>query len=634
MIDSYTHRYGTYLLTVLVEPSKDDVDATSWSYSRYETKVFPFIFNPLFIVEDAVPATDLNSISDIGTQQGDHAHFSMDSDHDRTSFRPANVPHENLMPSVGGTHMLEAPPPPPGNSGIAFDAIAAEQEDLRDARESLMGFRFRLRTKRRELRVAREKAGSKAGTAINLVRRYLQEQGIELPADITSVFSEVDVLRDELGMQEVDYEESEEKFNSEEWKYTQEEEDVIEALTAYRPPSPVLPTHTISGVHAVPNTLPHADRYLEPEGGLPMFRNPDNGQDEVMNAMINLPEPEGQVIGRPLAASSQLAPSRNRLAQFAEEPEFEHPQTRWPRTRDRINDWLWEIMTQSTFHKERLRDEHEWLELVARHWSSDGSQSFTFHTGDTTASEPLDNFPASVVAVDQPCTKQFEQDLGLPAFFGLPSSTDQGPADLASYPSGIALEDDEFTIETDDSNHCTSQHHTLNNYYTEPALVTTTQSGSFGDFLPARAVTEGYPLTKAASAPVSQGSHKEVQNGLLARSYTLDNLRGLSMAVSNPDVRVDSIHSEMSHKKSSGSLKTSVSVPEERDCLGWSSSLFIRVAPYKSKEPKADSWRLPLVWLGLVAGPKRPEEVPYSELVPFVTLPDTPFRLPGPSQSF
>jgi hypothetical protein len=631
VIHSCLHRYGTYLLTVRVAPSKDDVDATSWSYLRYETKVFPFIFNPLFIVVDAVPTTDLNSISDIGPQQGDHAHSSMDSDHNRTSFKPADVPREDAMPSVGGIDMLEAPPPPPCNGGFAFDAIAAEQEDLRDARESLMGFRFRLRTKRRELQVAREKAGSKAGTAINLVRRYLQEQGIELPADITSVFSEVDVLRDELGMQEVDYEESEEKFNSEEWKYTQEEEEVIEALTAYRPPSQVLPTHTLSGMHEVPDMLPDADKHLALEEGPPMFTNLTNGQDDVINVIDNRPESEGQVIGGSIPVFSQFAPSRNGLAQLTEGQKFGHPQEQWPRTRERINDWLWEIMTQSTFHKERLRDEHEWLKLVARHWSSDGLQSFTFHTGDTTASEPL-NKPASSVAVEQPWMKQFEQDLGLSALFDLPGSTDEGRADLASYPSGIALEDDEITVETDDKSHHTPQHSTLDNNYTEPASVTTAQSSSFGEFLPARAVTAGYPLTKAVSAPVSQGSYREVQNRLPARSYTSDNLRGLSMAVSNLDDRVDSIHSEMSHKKSSSSLKTPVSVLEERDCSAWSSSLFIRVD--KTQEPKADSWRLPLVWLGLVAGPKRPKEVPDSELFPFVTLPDTPFRLPGPSQSF
>jgi len=549
------------LLTVLVAPSKDDVNATSWSYSRYETKVFPFIFNPLFIVEDTVPATDLNSISDIGTQKGDHAHSSMDVDHDQTNFRPANFPHENVMPSVGAINMFGAPPPPPGNSGIAFDAIAAGQEDLRDARESLMGFRFRLRTKRRELQAAREKAGSKAGTAISLVRRYLQEQGIELPADITSVFSEVDVLRDELGMQEVDYEESEEKFNSEEWKYTQEEEDVVEALTAYRPPSPVLPTHNLAGLHEVPNLLPDPARHSAPEEGLHMFANPENGQHEVINAINNPinnpPEPEGQAIQASLAVLSQLAPPRNGLSKFAEEPEFEHPQTQWPRTSERINDWLWEIMTQSTFQKERLRDEqeHEWLKLVAHYWSSDGSQSLTFHTGDTTASELLTKLPASVVAVEQPWMKQFEQDLGNSALFSSPSSTDQGPADLASYPSDIALEGDEITVDMDGRNRNTSQNHILTSTYAEPALVMTTQSDSFGGCPPVRAVTVGGPLSKAASAPVFQGSDEESQN-VSPRSYASDSLYGLSLAVPNSDDRVDSIHSEMCHKKSSSSLET------------------------------------------------------------------------------
>ncbi|KAF2996445.1 hypothetical protein E8E13_003718 [Curvularia kusanoi] len=210
-----------------VRPPEENAGPMTWGYAQYEIKVFPFAFNPSFMVEDVIPEIDSNDSFGTNTQHVDHAQHPMDSNSDRTSSRHAEFP---LGAGRSSADILIPPPPPPGNSGISFDALAAEQEDLRDARESLLGFRFRLRSKRRELKLAREKAGSKAGEALTLTRRYLQEQGIEFTDEMIAVFSEVDTLRDELGIQEVNYEEVEAEFDSEEWKYTQQEEDVIETL--------------------------------------------------------------------------------------------------------------------------------------------------------------------------------------------------------------------------------------------------------------------------------------------------------------------------------------------------------------------------------------------------------------------
>jgi hypothetical protein len=107
--------------------------------------------------------------------------------------------------------------------------IEVEQEELRDARDSLVGSRFRLRTRRRELRATREQAVGQE--TFELMRRYFLVSGLGVPDEIESAWAGVDVIRDKLGGLEIDFEEAEEKYNVQEWQYTEKEKDFIEALS-------------------------------------------------------------------------------------------------------------------------------------------------------------------------------------------------------------------------------------------------------------------------------------------------------------------------------------------------------------------------------------------------------------------
>jgi hypothetical protein len=61
-----------------------------------------------------------------------------------------------------------------------LDRIEDRQENLRDARETLLGSRFRLQAQRRELLETRETAASQAGAVFNRLRQYLRELALDV----------------------------------------------------------------------------------------------------------------------------------------------------------------------------------------------------------------------------------------------------------------------------------------------------------------------------------------------------------------------------------------------------------------------------------------------------------------------
>jgi hypothetical protein len=105
------------------------------------------------------------------------------------------------------------------------------QEDLGDARDSLVGSRFRLRTRRRQLQTTHEQAVSQVGETSELMRRYLLSNELDLPNDLRSAWSRVDATRDTLGGLDADFEEEEENYNKEDWQYTLKERNFVESLS-------------------------------------------------------------------------------------------------------------------------------------------------------------------------------------------------------------------------------------------------------------------------------------------------------------------------------------------------------------------------------------------------------------------
>jgi hypothetical protein len=119
-----------------------------------------------------------------------------------------------------------------------LESVEDKKEELRDAREALLGSRFRLQVQRRDLTATRAIAASKAGAAFNYLRQYLAKLGADMPAEIESALSEAETLRNTLGVQEVEYDEAEKVYNLAEWRYTVEETQFMDQL---RSSAPVVP---------------------------------------------------------------------------------------------------------------------------------------------------------------------------------------------------------------------------------------------------------------------------------------------------------------------------------------------------------------------------------------------------------
>jgi hypothetical protein len=279
--------------------------------------------------------------------------------------------------------------------------IEVEQEELRDARDSLVGSRFRLRTRRRELRATREQAVGQVGETFELMRRYFLVSGLGVPDEIESAWAGVDVIRDRLGGLETDFEEAEEKYNVQEWQYTEKETDFIEALSKDTVASPE--GHLAAGLM----------RDLTRFSGDPLNTEATFDTD----AQLVLPSPSsataesnsgssdlGEAIGSeefthesPAKSRSQNNTSTNQLMRFQKHQSnmnMSHESLEWSVTLKNIDDWMFGALAVSSFHKRWLRsllprnelsDEELW-QLILRHWRSDIPDNSAFHTGDTTVS--------------------------------------------------------------------------------------------------------------------------------------------------------------------------------------------------------------------------------------------------------
>lgn len=302
-----------------------------------------------------------------------------------------------------------------------LDRIEDTHEELRDARDELVGSRFRLRTKRRELGAAHIKTVTQAGVGIDLLKRYLLDNNTQLPENIASVLSEVDELRDSLGKLEVEYEEAEEKYTLEEWRYTQKESKFVENLNAdglldnastnlsvnhvrtessrqlvFGPLDPTTTAVTTPHPICTPQNFPDALK---------------GSSDSSMLRDFEAEQPLTPVRRDPIPISQDVEHSPSPL-----QPNLEQglPSRRlsWSDTFEHINSWLWKTLESSSLERQRLNgmlvinnlSDDAMLNLVQKHWDSDISRGDVFHTGDTTKS-PEDTSDTTSVS---PMTKLLE----------------------------------------------------------------------------------------------------------------------------------------------------------------------------------------------------------------------------------
>jgi hypothetical protein len=290
-----------------------------------------------------------------------------------------------------------------------LERVGEKQEDLRDAREALLGSRFRLQVQRRELLATRSKAASHAGAAFNRLRQYLIELDIDLPDEIESAFSEAEAFRNTLGEQEVDYDEAEKAYDLEEWKYTAEEARFIDELPSSAP-APSQPDRSYPPFDGHEASLRFsfgpqdiANIVAESEGALylPLYRPdiPLESDDDLSDGQSTVPgdlyqhTPDSnelqdiKALKDPKAYSDGLVQSEG-LA-------IGHSRVKWAGTRRYIDEWLLNSLDTSELEKSRLKhstdgdglSDSEWWELLGQYWFLDTPEGSNYHTGDTTVSD-------------------------------------------------------------------------------------------------------------------------------------------------------------------------------------------------------------------------------------------------------
>lgn len=334
-----------------------------------------------------------------------HSNFNRDSQHKNPNEppKPAEVQHTfgSLPPPVD----FSGPGPYSGHA----QRIEDEQEDLRDARDDLVGHRFRLQSKRRELRILRETSSTRSGTAYSLIQQHLFKSGIELPSDIKEVLDEADELRNRFGMMENEYEKAEEDYNLEEWKYTQKETAFVENLPGNEPLSyqpfqrvfseagPAELTQFAIGSSDVPIVQrPVAASQSSDLGLLTTEIETDLcGVSEL--SILNIPPLRES---SPIKGSRKTEPPLRTISHTVKsrphsEADIDRARSNWSVTRKRIEEWLLGTLLGSTLQTTRLKemlpqspeDSETLRDLIIQHWDSDSPEISVFHTGETTISQ-------------------------------------------------------------------------------------------------------------------------------------------------------------------------------------------------------------------------------------------------------
>jgi hypothetical protein len=282
--------------------------------------------------------------------------------------------------------------------------IEVEQEELRDARDSLVGSRFRLRTRRRELRATREQAVGQVGETFELMRRYFLVSGLGVPDEIESAWAGVDVIRDKLGGLEIDFEEAEEKYNVQEWQYTEKEKDFIEALSKDTVASPEghLAAGLMRDLTRFSGDPLNTEASFDTDAQL-VLPSPSNTIAESDSESSDLGETMGsEEFTHELSAKLTVSRSQNntsteqlmRSRKHQSNINMSHESVEWSVTLKNIDEWMFGALAVSSFHQRWLRsllprselsDEELW-QLILRHWHSDTPDNSAFHTGDTTVS--------------------------------------------------------------------------------------------------------------------------------------------------------------------------------------------------------------------------------------------------------
>jgi hypothetical protein len=333
----------------------------------------------------------------------------------RSKIPPVMIYPPPPPPPISIAEMNAPPPPPPPmdlpnglHSSLApivprdasLDKLDNEQQSLRDLRDNLVGARFTLAAKRKELRDLHIDTGAKDGHAFNLLRQYLNEIGADVPPNISRALADASSLRDRLGLLEVDYDEAEARFNTLEWRYSRRETRFVEEVLNNK----LVPSETLDRSQSAENLeILQLTRFMERPNDdnsiasvLPASSDQTGiGSMEELSAFLaeqGLVVPRSASIrsSRPRSPRSNLSDLALVKTKSANDIRLTHDHLRWVEKMSKIHEWLFDIVDKSPLQKLRLKamqdfgftDTKTWWAHTK--WLLVQDYSTYFHTGDST----------------------------------------------------------------------------------------------------------------------------------------------------------------------------------------------------------------------------------------------------------
>lgn len=526
------------------------------------------------------------------------------------------------------------PPPPPTSPGYHSQDLHLLQEQVRDSRDALVGARFRLHTKRREIRIVRQEAGAESGAAYNLFKNYLLSQTTSLPHDILEAIQKADELQDKLGNVETDYDDAEEKYNQQEWSYTRLEECFVDSLPDDVTVIQASPRDNLQATEtdlltrfadASADVLNYSslDELMEMS---PDERQASLEQEERGTVAPTKPEKSTFLDGVRIARSHRVEPSKEvqtPLPRSFSEADLEERRPMWSSIRYRIDEWLLDSLKNSSLQQQRLRaalsqhnlGDRPWLQIVSQYWYLDSPHGTVHHTGDTTASESSGE--QQLAGVTSPRVTDVSllghlalglSTAGSKRAVGTQCTSAISESSLGSVDIAVGLPVTSVDLRSD------NQHDVLGQSIPEGVSIRT------------KAFQEGSLAPTAVSGVGDMSKAASIDNSLIRSWPTATNLQGSASETdpTNPEwvsmVDMDPSSPNSAGETSPAGLKPALDDYEDHLPSQNTFQLFIEV-------PGTKPWTLPLVRLTPIG-----QSIQRLDCIPFVSTSDTPFRLPGPSK--
>jgi hypothetical protein len=369
----------------------------------------------------------------------------------RISFAEMNIPPPPPMTVTNGPRSSLSPVI---LRSASLDKLESEQQSLRDLRDKLLGKRFSVAAKRKELRNLHIQTGAKDGYVFKLLRQYLNDIGAEMPPLIEEALTDASLLRDQLGLLEVEYDEAEASYNTLEWKYSRRETRFVEQLLDNK----LVPSDTLDRSQSAENLeILQLTNFMAPSTNDDSRVSSIAASSDEASAEYTL-EPSAFLAKQDLVtqhiASMKFPQARsvwsnlNDLALTSTKDAHDihptHKHLRWVEKMSKIDEWLFDIVDHSSSQKLGLKAMHDfgfadtgiWWEHTK--WLLVQDYSTYFHTGDSTVfdyatgqsvSKSPEEGPSSVPSIADSCSTSQQllrnQLTGVPDTSAFPSIVQQ-----------------------------------------------------------------------------------------------------------------------------------------------------------------------------------------------------------------